>query len=236
MYHTGPMRDAAKAPAPEWSTIDTVMLDMDGTLLDLAFDNHFWVEHVPTVWGERRGMSYAEAFRELEPIFRTHQGTLNWYSLDFWSETLGLDIYELKHEMREGVRYLPDAERFLQRIADIPQRAVLMTNAHHGVLEIKVARTGLDRYLDALYCSHDFGVPKEDRTFWSRLAQREDYDPARTLFVDDSLPVLRSARAYGIGHVYSIRHPDSSRDPRSGETMDGFPLLGSLLELFGEGP
>src|SRR5690606_507131 len=25
-----------------WNQIDTVLLDMDGTLLDLHFDNHFW--------------------------------------------------------------------------------------------------------------------------------------------------------------------------------------------------
>lgn len=30
-----------------WKEIDTVLLDMDGTLLDLNFDNHFWKEFVP---------------------------------------------------------------------------------------------------------------------------------------------------------------------------------------------
>ncbi|HBT55971.1 MAG TPA: haloacid dehalogenase, partial [Pseudomonas sp.] len=30
-----------------WNAIDTVLLDMDGTLLDLHFDNHFWLEHMP---------------------------------------------------------------------------------------------------------------------------------------------------------------------------------------------
>ncbi|MDH3916294.1 MAG: haloacid dehalogenase, partial [Chromatiales bacterium] len=35
----------------DWSTVDTVLLDMDGTLLDLRFDNYFWQELVPSRYG-----------------------------------------------------------------------------------------------------------------------------------------------------------------------------------------
>ncbi|MCP4043692.1 MAG: haloacid dehalogenase, partial [Gammaproteobacteria bacterium] len=34
-------------PVINWNSIHTVLLDMDGTLLDLHFDNQFWLEHVP---------------------------------------------------------------------------------------------------------------------------------------------------------------------------------------------
>lgn len=30
-----------------WQEVDTVLLDMDGTLTDLAFDNYFWQTLVP---------------------------------------------------------------------------------------------------------------------------------------------------------------------------------------------
>ena len=36
---------------PDWRAIDTVLLDMDGTLLDLRFDNYFWLELVPRKYG-----------------------------------------------------------------------------------------------------------------------------------------------------------------------------------------
>ena len=37
----------SRSPELDWTSIDTVLLDMDGTLLDLRFDNWFWQEHVP---------------------------------------------------------------------------------------------------------------------------------------------------------------------------------------------
>ncbi len=92
-------RTATRAAMPTlpWSAIDTVLLDMDGTLLDLHFDNHFWLEHLPQRYAERNGLSRAEADAVLEPLFREHAGQLNWYCLDFWSRELDLSIRELKH-------------------------------------------------------------------------------------------------------------------------------------------
>lgn len=226
------MSFVAKSPAGielPWDRVETVMLDMDGTVLDLAFDNHFWMDFVPRTWGEARGLSYEEAFAALEPSFRLHAGTLNWYCMDFWSEELGLDIHGMKREMQAHVRYLPDAEVFLQRLAGLGKQTLLVTNAHHGALEIKLARTGLDRYLDGVHTSHDLGVPKEDRTFWMRLSQRESFRPEATLFVDDSLPVLKAAKAFGIRYLFTPRTPDSTRGPRDG--LDGYQVLESLLDL-----
>src|SRR5688572_6670841 len=34
-------------PMIDWNAVDTVLLDMDGTLLDLHFDNYFWLTHLP---------------------------------------------------------------------------------------------------------------------------------------------------------------------------------------------
>ena len=50
-----------------WPDIDTVLLDMDGTLLDLHFDNHFWLELLPQRYAELHGISRAMAELELAP-------------------------------------------------------------------------------------------------------------------------------------------------------------------------
>ena len=37
----------------DWNAINTVLLDMDGTILDLHFDNYFWKEYVPQKYAEK---------------------------------------------------------------------------------------------------------------------------------------------------------------------------------------
>ena len=212
-----------------WRHIDTVLLDMDGTLLDLRFDNFFWRDFVPQRFGEIHGIGPHEARRELEPRFAAQQGTLQWYCLDYWSRELGIDIAHLKEEVEDHIDFLPDVPEFLAAVRRAGKRLVLVTNAHGSTLKVKLRRTRLDRFLDAIFSSHDLGLPKEDLAFWGRLRELEPFDPARTALVDDSLPVLRSAHAYGIARVIAIRRPDSSLPARHVEefhAVDSLPDLG----------
>ncbi|HNG60363.1 MAG TPA: haloacid dehalogenase, partial [Cellvibrionaceae bacterium] len=36
-----------------WQAIDTLLLDMDGTLLDLHYDNYFWLEYLPRAFAAK---------------------------------------------------------------------------------------------------------------------------------------------------------------------------------------
>jgi putative hydrolase of the HAD superfamily len=212
----------------EWSGVDTVLLDMDGTLLDLRFDNLFWQEIVPRRYGEIHGLAPEEARRQLQPRFEARQGTLEWYCLDHWSAELGIDIALLKEEVEDHIDFLPDVPEFLRAVRAAGKRLVLVTNAHRASLAVKLRRTRLDTYLDAIHSSHDLGMPKEEPRFWAALREREPYDPARTVLVDDSLPVLRAAHAAGIGRVVAIRRPDTTRPARR---VDDFHAVDALPEL-----
>jgi GMP/IMP 5'-nucleotidase len=212
----------ADSALPRWDEIDTVLLDMDGTLLDLHFDNYFWLEILPERYAQRHELSLQAARATLAPLFVAKQGTLDWYCIDFWSRELSLDIAMLKREACGEVRFLPGAERFLQALHDSGHDPVLVTNAHRGVLEIKAAQTGLARYFRRIVSSHDFGVPKEHPRFWSQLQTHLDFDPTRCLFVDDSLPVLNAARAHGIGQIFAITRPDSTQHARH---VEGFAAV-----------
>jgi GMP/IMP 5'-nucleotidase len=212
-----------------WERVDRLLLDMDGTLLDLGFDNHFWQEFVPRIWGEKHGLSYEQAYEKLAPKFAKHYGKLDWYCLDFWAEELDLDLHSLKAERGPHVRYLPEVEAFLAAVRRRVPRVVLVTNAHRGALDVKLAHTGLDQYLDSIYTAHDFGHPKEEQAFWRALLDKEGMDPKRCVLIDDSLPVLEAAQRFGVGQLFTIRRPDSGRPPR--KDVGRFPALNSLMEL-----
>lgn len=215
-------------PSLPWSEIDTVLLDMDGTLLDLHFDNHFWLEHLPQRYAELHGISRALADAELLPLFHAHAGQLNWYCTDFWSRELNLSIRDLKREVAHLIALRPDADTFLAAVRGAGKRVVLITNAHRDSLSLKLERIELAPYFDRLISSHDYGFAKEAQQFWFALQQDLGFAAARSLFIDDSLPVLRSAHAYGIGHLLAVRQPDSRKDPKDTEE---FAAVGDYREL-----
>ncbi|MCB1630659.1 MAG: GMP/IMP nucleotidase [Pseudomonadales bacterium] len=203
-------------PMIDWDAIDTVLLDMDGTLLDLHFDNFFWLEHLPRRYARIHERDEDAARLELAERFRAEQGSLNWYCVDHWSRELGLDVSALKREVRHLIAVRPYVEEFLARLHASRQRVMLVTNAHHKSLELKLAHVGLERWFDAIVSSHDFRRAKEEPGFWAALAAVEPFDPARTLLVDDNHTVLQSAHEYGIRHLLTLLQPDSRRELRSG--------------------
>jgi 5'-nucleotidase len=215
---------------PDWSAIDTVLLDLDGTLLDLAFDTGFWRHTIPAAWAQAQGVTLEQAREQLVPRFLAREGTLDWYSVTFWSQELGLDVAALKRAAMHGVRWLDGVPEFLDTLRRNGKRLVLLTNAHPASLAIKDERTGVSAYLDAVFSSHSFDWPKEDARFWESVRRSEPFDPGRTLFVDDSPAVLAAARAAGIRWVIGLRHPDSEGTVRD---HGPWPAVDRLTDLAG---
>jgi putative hydrolase of the HAD superfamily len=216
---------------PDWGRIDTVLLDMDGTILDLKFDNTFWSEIVPAKFAAERGLALETAKAHLLPMYTAKQGTLDWYCMDYWSRELELDLEELKRGAREQIAWLPQAERFVRAVRALGKRLALVTNAHTTTLAIKDEQLDFRGHFDAVYSSHTFGSPKETAPFWTALLAAERFNRERALFVDDSLPVLRAAREFGVAWIYAIARPDSSQPRRE---IAEFPAVNSIDELMPE--
>jgi HAD superfamily hydrolase (TIGR01509 family) len=217
-------------PSLPWRDIDTVLLDMDGTLLDLHFDNHFWLEHLPQRYAQVHGVSLAMAKLELVPLFEKNAGTLNWYCTDFWSAELNLPVKDLKGEIAHLIALRPDAETFLAAIKQAGKRVIMITNAHRDSLSLKMERLQLAPYFERLISSHDYGYPKEHPQFWDALQADIEFDPARSLFIDDTLPILRSAGRYGVGYLLAVSEPDSRKGPKNTEEFEAVEDFRSLTQ------
>ena len=182
----------------DWTQIDTVLLDMDGTLLDLHFDYHFWMEALPEAYAYKKHISTRSAKAKIHKEINSHLGTLNWYCLDFWTEKLGINIAELKKEFKHQIKVHPEVLEFLSALRAHGKEVVMVTNAHRDSLALKLEMTAIGRYFDTMISAHDVGIPKEDIRIWSEIQKIHPYNPARTMLIDDNLKALETAQAYGI--------------------------------------
>lgn len=216
------------AARPDWDAIDTVLLDLDGTLLDQAYDNHIWRDLIPQRFAVLRGLELQAAYEEIARLFAGRNGTLDWYDIDYWTRTLGVDVAALHREVRSHVAWLPGAREFLTRMRAAGKRLVLLTNSHPAALAVKHEQTGVLDLLDAAASSQEFGAPKEQPDFWTRAQARFGFDPARSLFADDNAKMLEAARLAGIRWVYGVRHWDTKGSRR--EHL-GIPAVDGVFEL-----
>jgi HAD superfamily hydrolase (TIGR01509 family) len=212
----------------DWRKYETILLDMDGTVLDLAFDNYFWRELVPRCLARSRQLSPERARSEVFKLYAGKQGSLDWYCLDYWTAELDLDLRELKSASSHRIRFLPGARNFLAELAASGKHVALVTNAHAHTLAVKKDVAGLSQYFECFVSSHEFGYAKEQPEFWPLLQSRLDFDPEKTLFVDDSQEVLDEAAAYGIGAVVAVTRPDTrlpDKEPGAHRSVAGLRSL-----------
>jgi putative hydrolase of the HAD superfamily len=221
--------EGPQAAVIDWDRIDTVLLDMDGTLLDLHYDNHFWLEYLPQRYADLKGISPEDARSRMRGHFDELHGTLAWYCLDHWSKLLDLDIPALKREIRHMIRIRPHALEFLRRLHESPKQVVLVTNAHPVTLDIKMAEIDIRPWFDDVVVSHRFEAAKEEQRFWERLQAQHPFDPARTLFIDDTESVLEAAREYGIAHLLTLLQPDSQRQKRLDTRFPGIHHFDEIM-------
>ncbi|HRA98157.1 MAG TPA: haloacid dehalogenase-like hydrolase, partial [Nitrospira sp.] len=158
---------AASAPqSVDWSQIDDVLLDMDGTLLDRHFDNFFFEEELPRRYAVKQALTFEEARDRLMTMYRSVEGELAWTDLHYWSERVDLDVVAMHRELDHMIGFLPDAEEFLSSLRRMGKRVTILTNAHRAGVDVKTAKTGLDRQVDRIVDAFEVGWLKMRSEYW----------------------------------------------------------------------
>jgi putative hydrolase of the HAD superfamily len=211
----------------DWQSIDDVLLDMDGTLLDLHYDATFWLKNVHSIVSSVTGEPEDEIRNRFLKELGKHEGTLVWYCTDYWAEFFNIDLIEAKKTLSHLIRFRPHAQQFLEALQPLPVRTLIATNAHRDVVELKLDVVPLGSLVDGIVSSHDYGFAKEHPDFWIALFDEHDIDPKRAVFMDDSPRVLDAADLAGVREVVEIRHPNLSEPPRQTwkQGIDDFDVL-----------
>ncbi|MEC8568143.1 MAG: HAD-IA family hydrolase [Pseudomonadota bacterium] len=207
------------------------MFDMDGTLLDLAFDDFIWNHCLPERHAQVHQCSLEQSQQTLFQFYQQHKHTLSWYSSAYWTAKVGVDVLQLQYEHREKIAARAGCHQLLERLKAKGYRCWLLTNADQAGLQLKLENVELSPYFELMISSEELGHAKEDVGFWQKLQQLHPFDPAKAVFIDDTVAVLKGAEAFGISKLVSILQPSSSKPSRNVNELP-YPALNHLTELF----
>lgn len=215
-------------PKIDWTQIETVLLDMDGTLLDLYFDWHFWMSFLPQAYADKNQLPLKEANTIIHDRIKKIQGTLNWYCLDYWTKEFELPVAKLKHELKHMIQAHPEVITFISRLKQLGKQVIMVTNAHRDSLTLKLEMTEIERYFDTIISSHDYGIPKENPEIWQHIQNTAPFNPAKTLLIDDNIQALITAKNFKIAHCLAATHISPQLDKVDPK---GFPYFEHFNEI-----
>ncbi|MCP9440711.1 MAG: HAD hydrolase-like protein [Nitrospira sp.] len=214
----------------EWDDIDDVLLDMDGTLLDRHFDNFFFEEELPRRYACLHGLPFEEARDRLMAMYRSVEGELAWTDLQYWTKRVGIDIVAMHKELDHMIGFLPGARKFLQYLRQLGKRVTIVTNAHPTGVSVKVAKTGLDRYVDRIVDAFEVGYLKMRPEYWPACRELVGFDSKRSLYVDDDERCLAAAREFGLGWIIHSAKSSSQLPPAPSAGFLSVERLSSLVQ------
>lgn len=218
---------AILSPA-QWDNISWVLLDMDGTLLDLCFDDTLWRIALPKAYAAHHQISEDEASKTIIQLAEQAWGKLEWYCLDYWSEQVGFDIRPVKSELSHLIGFRRGALAFLKWLKHHNKHVVLATNAHPDSIALKDLHTDLSQWVDVIMDAHTAKVPKESPGYWLWLQEKTNYIADQTLFIDDNDHILDAAAKSGIAHCLGVKTPNSQ-----GRVYDSrYPAFDHFQELY----
>ena len=222
------MQSDSKEILLPWDELDTILLDMDGTILDLNYDNHVWNQALPCAYAEKHSIDETAARSRLTGHMQEIHGTIDFYSFPYWAQYTKLDIKALHRDFTELIQFRPGAKAFLKWARANKKNTIIATNAHPESIQIKNEISALFKHVNHITSSHQYGCPKETTEFWERLQTEHQFDKAKTIFIDDNAPVIDSSKNYGVAYNLIVAKTDSQKPLK---TNLGYPAFDHYAEI-----
>lgn len=183
---------------------DLVSFDMQGSLTESAFSDHFWRELLPREYARLKGLSLAKAKQELGAQFTAmDQYDPLYYDAEYWIRHCECDrtLREILDASEVRPTMMPGAMEALERIgAEYPM--IILSATTHSFIDVELG--ALKNKFERVFSSFDdFGLAGKPPEVYEKVARLMGAEPGRCLHVgDDKLMDVVNAKEAGWAGIH----------------------------------
>ena len=200
------IEEFAKKYAEDAMTINTILWDVDGTLLDFELAEHNGLrecmgKHGISVTDEQIGV-YKKINQELWEMLERGEITKPELGPERFRRFLvymgydvaqkNLDLVQINADYQEALSDQHTTNKGALEVCEALRqkgyRQYIVTNGTAFVQRRKNRLSGIDAFMEDMFISEELGSMKPEKAFFGKCAERiADYDSARTMIIGDSL-------------------------------------------------
>jgi len=199
--------------------IKVVSFDLDGTLVEDAFDDAIWFEEIPQRYAAKHALPLPQATERVLAEYRALRGHPRWTDMAFWFDRFALGDWRDAVAARQHlIRLYPETAEVLQALAP-RYRLVIITQAERKFREIKLrtlrlGERALGAAFEAVFATPDhFGRLAKDEEVYREVLRRLGVAPHEMLHIGDHSEYdVAVPRALGI-HALHLDRRGTRRGP-----------------------
>ena len=193
------------------NSIDYILLDIDGVILDQDFDNKFWQDFVPNEYAIKNKLDIKKAKLLFQKESDKTKGSIDWYDLQYWEKKFDLDLIAIAKNYADEISLLPKSLETIKKLKKT-KKIIYLTNCDPRLVRVKDEVCNFLQYADGWLSSIEINSIKENIWYWRHAVQTFQLIPQRCLFVDDNYEIVMQAKNAGISSLHAIQPTKSIND------------------------
>lgn len=167
-----------------------ISFDLDGTLVDYSFANAVWLEGIPRLYAEDKGVSLDVAKVKVKKEYdRVGMTRLEWYDIYYWLREFRLESRNwttLLREYKHTIRAYPETREVMQTLGEEDYTLMVVSNAAREFLDIELQETHLTSYFTHVFsATSDFHQVKKSEILYQKILSQLDAQPSEVTHVGD---------------------------------------------------
>ena len=165
-----------------------ISFDLDGTLIKSTYADLVWLEGLPQIYAEEKGISIEQAKQLLINEYdNIGDDQVQWYDISYWFER-----FHLKYQWKDLLIDYQDAIEPYVEARDIVQQLskeytlIILSNAKQEFINIELQKSELQPYFTWIFSSiSNFHQVKKVGEFYKMICKKIGIHPSELIHVGD---------------------------------------------------